>query len=174
MRQYPTILVVEDDQFLRKAVCEFIQLIRPTWHTIEAANGQKGIELAETVQPDLIMTDLNMPVMDGYEMAMALQRKPETSAIPLILNTGEDLYGPLVRRLQSFYREIIFKPFLFDQLEGILERVIPMDKDTSHNALDYAVTRHIRHVSHGLYRMYVPDNVQNSHHSSKEYCRVIL
>jgi CheY-like chemotaxis protein len=141
MKPYKTVLVVEDDPFLREAVCEFIQYIRPTWHTVEAPNGKKGIELAETAQPDLILTDLCMPVMDGYEMVITLQKKSETRAIPLILNTSEDTSCPVVNRLRTICREVLFKPFLFDELDAALERVMPTNIGTERNSLYYAPAR---------------------------------
>lgn len=161
MKSDKTVLVVEDDPFLREAVCEFIQFIRPTWRTVEAANGQKGVELAETVQPDLILTDLRMPVMDGYEMVVTLQRKSETRTIPLILNTSEDVSCPLVSRLRSICREVLFKPFLFDELDSALERVVPTNTGAGYNSLCYATARSFNKRSLPLYRQYPLRNIVN-------------
>ena len=65
-------------------------------HRVEAENGQKGIELAQRTRPDVIVLDFNMPVMNGYEMALHLQQRPETSRIPLILNSSEDVNNHVI------------------------------------------------------------------------------
>jgi CheY-like chemotaxis protein len=162
MKSYKTVLVVEDDTFLRKAVCEFIQSIRPSWQTVEAANGKKGVELAETMQPDLILTDLRMPVMDGYEMVVTLQKKSETRAIPLILNTGEDTNCPAVSCLRTICREVIYKPFLFDELDGALERAIPTNTVTGSSSFGYATARTGHKPSIGTRRKYQGSGIVNN------------
>lgn len=159
MKPHKTILVVDDDPFVREAVCEFIQFIRPTWHTVEAANGQKGIDLAETVQPDLILTDLHMPVMNGYEMVVALQKKPQTRAIPLILNTSEDSGYSLVRQLKFVCQAVIFKPYLFDELDGVLEQIMPTQISAERNLPCYAATRHTTKLAVSLHQKYFPLNM---------------
>ncbi len=120
-----TVLVVEDDRLFREMLCEIIQLLQPTWSVCEAVNGQQGIDIAMARRPDLIIMDFNMPIMNGYQMAVALQQKPETRAIPLILNTCEDYSHPLVARLRSICIAILFKPFSLRELGHILEKIQP-------------------------------------------------
>ncbi len=156
MKPHKTILVVDDDQFLREAICEFIQFIRPAWRTVEAANGQKGIDLAETVQPDLILTDLHMPVMNGYEMVVTLQKKNKTRSIPLILTTSEDSSCLLVRQLKTVCQAVIFKPYLFDELDGALEQTMPTYISAERNLPCYAATRQANKLESSLHQNYYP------------------
>lgn len=120
-----TVLVVEDDRLFREMLCEIVQLLQPTWTVYEAVNGQQGVEMAIARRPDLIIMDFNMPLMNGYQMAMALQQKSETRAIPLILSTCEDYSHPLVARLRSICMAVLFKPFSLRELGHILEKIQP-------------------------------------------------
>ena len=123
MNKGATILVVEDDRLFREMLCEVIQAIRPAWRIYEARNGQEGLELAQTKRPDLIIMDFHMPMMNGYQLAMALQQKSETSTIPLILSTSEDSTHPLVRRLRALCQAVLFKPFSLSELERTFAQI---------------------------------------------------
>lgn len=118
------ILIVEDNPLLRETLREILHLCHPDWHVFEAANGQEGIELAQSTQPDLIVLDFHMPVMNGYDMAMTLQEQPGTRAIPLVLNTSEDADHPLIKRLRTICTEELYKPFSLRELEKTIQRVL--------------------------------------------------
>ncbi len=125
MARTTTLLVVDDDQILREIICDFVQYLRPDWNAVSANNGREGLELAQSLHPDLILTDLNMPVMNGYQMALALKDQPETHNIPLILCTSEDLCRAVgvVRAIE--WSSILFKPTLFGDLDAALDRALP-------------------------------------------------
>lgn len=125
MGQTTTLLVVEDDQTLCEAICDFVQYLRPSWNAVPARNGQDGLELAQSLRPDLILTDLNMPVMNGYQMALALKKQPETHHIPLILCTSEDLHRAIGASLSISWHEVLYKPTLFGNLDDALSRALP-------------------------------------------------
>jgi len=121
-----TVLIVEDDQLFREMLCEIIHVLQPHWCVIEADNGQEGLQLAQAQRPDVIILDFNMPLMNGYQMVMALQQKPETRSIALILSTSEDDSHPLIVRLRTLCQATLFKPYSLRQLEQVLEAVKPM------------------------------------------------
>ncbi len=77
------VLVIEDDPEV-SAVVEGI-LVDEGWETVHACNGQEGLCLAEQLLPDLIILDLMMPVMDGFEAFRNLRSKPFTARIPIIV-----------------------------------------------------------------------------------------
>ncbi|MCB0105462.1 MAG: response regulator [Caldilineaceae bacterium] len=120
-----TILLVEDNAVMREVLRELLELIHPEWHVLEAENGLQGIEVAERVQPDVIVLDFNMPVMNGYEMALSLQERPETSRIPLVLNSSEDSANPLVTRLRAMCSAVLNKPFSLGDLEHLFGDQFP-------------------------------------------------
>lgn len=115
-----TILLVEDNPLLRETLCDILHIFHPEWCVMTASNGLEGIEVAQRTRPDLIVLDFHMPIMNGYEMALTLQAKPETCNIPLILNTSEDKDHPLVKRLQSMCKAVLGKPASLKDFDRVL------------------------------------------------------
>lgn len=123
MTKSTTVLVVEDNDLLRETLCDLLMAIRPGWQIVEAENGLDGIEAAQRARPDLIILDFNMPVMNGYEMAVRLQETPETKQIPLILNSGEDAAHPLIIRLRTMCQAVLNKPFSLREIEYVFNDI---------------------------------------------------
>lgn len=83
------ILIVDDEKQVRKLVrC---QLETSGYTIIEAANGMRGIELAETGKPDLILMDILMPGMDGYVAGHFIKTNSKTRDIPMVMLTAVDI-----------------------------------------------------------------------------------
>ena len=80
------ILLVEDNEENRDALSR--RLIRRGYEVVIAVDGKQGVELARTEHPDLILMDMNLPVMDGWEATGTIKASPDTSAIPVIALTG--------------------------------------------------------------------------------------
>jgi CheY-like chemotaxis protein len=80
------ILVVEDNEMNRDALSR--RLIRQGYDVVLAVDGLDGLRLARTTRPDLILMDLGMPELDGWECARRLKQAPETASIPIIALTG--------------------------------------------------------------------------------------
>lgn len=79
-------LVVDDSMLVRCTVCRFLE---ERGYTVETAtNGTEALQVITRVQPDLIVTDMQMPKMNGSELITALKSKPETAAVPIIVVTG--------------------------------------------------------------------------------------
>ena len=79
----PKVLVVDDDP-------DIVFVLRVTleaagFSVVEAENGAMGLEVAKRERPDIVLTDLMMPVMDGHEMIRRLRADPETSGLPIIV-----------------------------------------------------------------------------------------
>jgi diguanylate cyclase (GGDEF)-like protein len=82
-----TVLIADDDAAVRRLLSA---VLRPRGHTIlEAGNGEQALELAETEKPELIVSDLLMPAMDGYELVRRLRTAPATARTPVIFLTAE-------------------------------------------------------------------------------------
>ena len=86
MESLPVILVVEDNKDINNYVR---QVLEPTYRVLQASNGQEGLELAVENIPDLIISDIMMPEMDGYEMCKKVKSDVKTSHIPIILLTAK-------------------------------------------------------------------------------------
>jgi CheY-like chemotaxis protein len=79
-------LVVDDSMLIRYTVCRFLE---QRGFTVEpATNGREAMEVLKRVQPDLIVTDMQMPKISGTELITALKSKPETAGLPIIIIAG--------------------------------------------------------------------------------------
>ncbi|MDX1523545.1 MAG: response regulator [Anaerolineae bacterium] len=77
------VLYVEDTEVIRDTITRLLEV--NGYHVSVAKNGQEGVEVARTWQPDIILMDLRMPVMDGYNAIEALKFDPATEHIPIIV-----------------------------------------------------------------------------------------
>ncbi|MGD1940998.1 MAG: ATP-binding protein [Leptolyngbyaceae cyanobacterium] len=114
-----TILIV-DDRWENRSVMS--NLLRPIgFNTIEATNGKEGLAQAESIRPDLIIVDLLMPVMDGFEMLHQLRCHPELQAVPKIVSSASvfetDRYKSLAAGAVAFLAEPIRTGELLHLLE---------------------------------------------------------
>ena len=79
-------LVVDDSMLIRHTVCRFLE---ERGYTVESAtNGREALDMLQAVQPDLIITDMQMPQMDGAQLITVLKSKPETAGIPIVVLSG--------------------------------------------------------------------------------------
>lgn len=77
------ILVIDDDEHLRSNLLDVLGF--EGYEALGAENGRQGIQFAQEFQPDLIICDITMPLMDGFEVITTLCQNPQTSGIPIIL-----------------------------------------------------------------------------------------
>lgn len=108
------ILIVDDEDDIRYMARVVLQL--DGHKVIEASHGQAALELLGSHQPDLILTDLNMPIMDGLEFIGHVRGDPKTSGIPICLVTANPNVVADV--------EILAKPFDLHDLSGIVEAAL--------------------------------------------------
>ena len=107
------VLVVEDVDFNRDLV---VQLLEDKYHVIEAVNGQEGVELAERERPELILMDLSLPVMDGWEATRRIKANPNLRSIPVIALTAHAMVGDEKKALAAGCDDYLVKPLDEDAL----------------------------------------------------------
>jgi CheY-like chemotaxis protein len=139
MKNTVTVLIVDDNLLFRETLREILRLTHPGWQVLEASNGRIGLDLAQARQPDLILLDFNMPIMNGYEVASALRERPETANIPIALISSEDQDNPIMVRMRSLCQEILSKPFSLRDIDRLIERILTRTP-TPH--VRRSVTRH--------------------------------
>jgi DNA-binding response OmpR family regulator len=119
----PVILVVDDEP-------DVVELIRRSlddegFDVLYAYDGLSALDLAEREQPDLILLDLMMPMMSGYEVAEQLKDNPLTAAVPVVCLTSADSLTARARAREAGAVGLIMKPFapseLVQQLRAMLE-----------------------------------------------------
>jgi len=83
------ILVIEDDKFLRELISQ--KILKEGYDVAEAVDGEKGVESAKAEKPDLILLDLILPGIDGFEVLARIKSDPEIAGIPVIIlsNLGQ-------------------------------------------------------------------------------------
>ena len=109
-----TILIIEDEAAQRLSLQKALEIAGFT--VLAAADGASGIELAENFTPDLILCDIEMPGLNGFETLQALKARDRTKDLPFVFLTGssEAMAGKLGRTLGA--EEFIEKPFSFSKL----------------------------------------------------------
>lgn len=114
-----TVLVVDDAADIREMLG--LMLSMKGCRVVEAANGREAVELAPQVRPDLILMDLSMPVLDGYEATRRIHGRRETSAIPIVaVSAFCDPHGQQ-KALEAGCVECVGKPVDFGLLDRLLE-----------------------------------------------------
>jgi len=109
-----TILIIEDNKGIRENLTEFFEL--EGYHIISAINGKSGVLLAIEFIPDLIICDVLMFEMDGYEVLFQLLKSPITELIPFIFSTSMSEKVDKAGALSLGADDYIIKPFDPDQL----------------------------------------------------------
>lgn len=139
-----TLLIVDDNSELR----HFISLrLSSYYRIIEAVDGQQGMLKARQQLPDLIISDVMMPVMDGFTMAKNLKSEPMTQTIPIILLTAKSSKRETVEGLQTGADDYLTKPFdtseLIARITGLLQnrKRLRQDISTEYLAQKLSVTK---------------------------------
>jgi two-component system alkaline phosphatase synthesis response regulator PhoP len=103
------VLVVEDEPDMTMVITHFLQ--HAGYEVLTAENGKEGIEKAASEKPDLILSDTQMPVMNGWEMLEELRRKPGTRHIPVIMVTGRYEKYDIAAAAAYGIADYVAKPF---------------------------------------------------------------
>ena len=124
-RDQQRVLVVDDEPITRMLVKLLLE--KQQYPVLEAANGRNAVEIATRERPDLMLIDLNMPEMDGYEAITRLRRDLSLATMPILVLTSED--GPAVERrvLELGADDYIIKPFdpdvLLSRVNAVFRRL---------------------------------------------------
>jgi len=118
------ILLVEDNEMNRDMLSR--RLARSGYEVVLASHGGEGVTMARQEAPDLILMDMNLPVVDGWEATRQLKATPETRAIPVIALTAHAMEADQTNALgagcDDFDTKPIEWPRLLSKIRGLLER----------------------------------------------------
>lgn len=103
------ILVVDDDRNLRKIIQTNLELAG--YDVSTAANGEEALSMLDSMQPDLIVLDVMMPIMDGYEVARRVRRHPSNTHVPIIMLTAKSEVEDKLAGFEAGADDYITKPF---------------------------------------------------------------
>jgi CheY-like chemotaxis protein len=116
------ILLVEDNEMNRDMLSR--RLIRKGFTVDMAVDGRQGVELASAIQPDLILMDLSLPVMDGWDATRALKADPGTRNIPVIALTAHAMTSDRTRAFEAGCDDFDTKPVEWMRLLGKIEALL--------------------------------------------------
>jgi two-component system chemotaxis response regulator CheY len=111
-------LVVDDSMLIRHTVCRFLE--DRGFRVESATNGIEALEMLGDIRPDIIVTDLQMPKMDGHQFIDALQGKPHTSGIPIVILAGKTQPQKPAESCYVIYKDIDIVAQLGRALEVLL------------------------------------------------------
>ena len=117
------ILVVEDHEENRRIMRDL--LTSAGYEMIEAVSGEEGVTLAETHRPDLILMDIQLPGLDGYEATRRIKANPSLSRIPIIAVTSYALSGDDVKAREAGCDGYVTKPFSPRALLAKIREYVP-------------------------------------------------
>ena len=113
------ILVIEDNQDVRENTADILEL--EGYEVTTAENGKIGVELAIQLLPDVIICDIMMPELDGYEVLQELNKKAQTSSIPFIFLTAKTEKTDLRKGMNLGADDYLTKPFTEKELLEAIE-----------------------------------------------------
>jgi two-component system chemotaxis response regulator CheY len=119
------VLIVDDSPILRMAIRKVVRLAGVEDDRIhEAGNGREALDVLETVWVDLVLLDLNMPVMDGEQFAIELRKNPELADVAVVVVSTEGNRDRLQRMRDLGVMDTLRKPFEPEDLHRLIGKVL--------------------------------------------------
>ena len=123
----PKILIVEDNEENRDSLSRRLQ--RRGFEVVVAADGKVGVALTQAEKPDLVLMDMNMPELDGWEATRQIKAAPGTQGLPVIALTAHAMSGDRDRALAvgcaDYHTKPVDFPKLLAQIEALLQNKAP-------------------------------------------------
>ncbi|HEU0166336.1 MAG TPA: response regulator [Chloroflexota bacterium] len=118
----PNILLVEDNEMIRDILSQ--RLEKRGYAVLIAVDGADGVDMARSHTPDLILMDLSLPVLDGWEAAKQIKADPRTRSIPVIALTAHAMSGDRDQAIQAGCDDYEVKPVVMDRLVGKIQTLL--------------------------------------------------
>lgn len=119
------ILLVEDNEMNRDMLSR--RLIKRKFDVVMAVDGQQGLDMASSESPDIILLDMSLPIMDGWEVARNLKADDNLKAIPVIALTAHAMSGDREKALEAGCDEYDTKPVEFKRLLGKINEMLGLE-----------------------------------------------
>jgi two-component system cell cycle response regulator DivK len=116
------VLLVEDNEMNRDMLSR--RLTRRGFEVVSAVDGQQGVDLARSEKPDIILMDMSLPVMDGWEATRRVKSGDDTRNVPVIGLTAHAMSGDRERAIEAGCDEYDTKPVEIDRLIDKIERLL--------------------------------------------------
>lgn len=123
----PLVLLVEDEETLRKVLRSLLE--RDGFEVAEAADGAEALSAVDRLSPDAVVLDLNLPVLDGYDVLSRLRTRSTSATLPVLVLTANGDEASEVRALKMGANEFLTKPFRPRALGARLKLLLSRDGD---------------------------------------------
>lgn len=123
----PVVLIVDDYADTIEMYAAYLDLAG--FRTVKAGNGQEALRLAFAELPDVILMDLSLPGIDGFEVTRRLKNDPATCHIPVIALTAHAAPQQFAEMVASGFDDLVIKPCLPDVLADLIERLLKRSGD---------------------------------------------
>jgi DNA-binding response OmpR family regulator len=118
----PVILVAEDERDIRDLIVFTLQF--SGFEVIQAPNGEEAVKKAVEIEPDLILLDVRMPKMTGYEACQVLKKNENTKNIPIVFLSAKGQDAEISQGLDLGAEDYFLKPFAPDELPGRVNEIL--------------------------------------------------
>ncbi|AFZ60212.1 EAL domain-containing response regulator [Anabaena cylindrica FACHB-243] len=156
------ILIIEDEESVRENILDL--LIAEDFETIAAANGRTGLNLAMSEIPDLILCDMMMPELNGYEVLTALKKEPITATIPFIFLTAKAAKSDFRQGMDMGADDYLTKPFtrseLLSAILNKLEKYANLRKYLSRQTAIHKLTPRMQLLDKKLHRAIIDNHFE--------------
>jgi len=116
------VLLVEDNEMNRDMLSR--RLVRRGFEVVFAVNGKQGVDLARSEKPDIILMDMSLPIMDGWEATRCVKSDDATRSVPVIGLTAHAMSGDREKAIEAGCDDYETKPIELDRLIGKIERLL--------------------------------------------------
>ncbi len=134
-----TVLVIEDNPDMNRFV---VETLSPHYRVLTAFNGKEGLEKTAKEKPDLVLSDVMMPIMSGDQMIVEMRKNPELENIPVILLTAKADDDLRIRMLRGGVQDYVIKPFSSDEVLARVQNLVTMKR--AREVLQSELTSQIR------------------------------
>ncbi|QOJ22615.1 MAG: PAS domain S-box protein [Gammaproteobacteria bacterium] len=133
----PLVLIVEDNADMSRFLADLLQ---PSYRVVSACNGLQGLQQALAVPPDVILSDVMMPVMNGEHMVRQIRRHAELDDVPIVMLTAKTDDELCVRLLKLGVQDFLHKPFSVDELLARVDKSV-IERHRAHTQLQESEKR---------------------------------
>ncbi len=116
------VLLIEDNEMNRDMLSR--RLMRRGFEVVFAVNGKQGVDLARSEKPDIILMDMSLPIMDGWEATRCVKADDATRSVPVIGLTAHAMSGDREKAIEAGCDDYDTKPVEIDRLIGKIERLL--------------------------------------------------
>jgi len=119
------ILVVDDQKLIVQTVRDYMETAHPGWHISSASDGFEAGRMLSRVNPDLVILDLFLPGINGFNLCRNIKNDPNTRDVKIIVITGYPTQENISKARESGADAVLPKPFEMDKLEKLIKKFLP-------------------------------------------------